>query len=253
MMHSRIFDAILHEVPQDARIEDVSVGIFWTCVRTKYGCAISATAHRWQDDPPGAIIPFAGDLVGMRVADVAPLYDAPSLTARSLANAAVSASFAPDVMTGTVDYGNAQSLILTRCAGRPHHIALVGHFHFGDELRAMGHRVDIFELPERCGDGDIPNTEIPARLGDAEIVMMTSSTLITHATEDILRHCAYGAYRLIVGPTVPVHPVLWDFGFDAVCCGRVTDPEQVLRATRQGANHRQLTGCIKLNYLRSDV
>lgn len=246
----RIFDRLLAEVPEDAQILDVSIGIFWTFVQTQYGSCISATAHRWQEDPPGALIPWSGHLVGMNVHEVASLYDSASLTARSLANAAVSASFSQDAMTGTIDYGDAQSLIASKCGDRKRHIALIGHFHFGEELRAMGHHVDIFELEGRCGEGDIPNTLIPQRLRDAEIVMMTSSTLLTHATEEILRCSHPESYRMIVGPTVPVHPALWEFGFDAICGGRVVDPTSVSRGAREGGNHRQLKGCIKLNYLR---
>lgn len=246
----RIFDTLLAHVPEDARIEDVSIGIFWTCVRTQYGCSISATAHRWQEDPPGALIPWAGNLIGMPVREIAPLYDSPSLSARSLANAAVSASFSPDIMTGTVDCGNAQSLIAQICGNAQRHIALIGHFHFDDELRQMGHVVDIFELENRCEPGDIPESQIPVRLKDAEIVLMTSSTLLTHATENILNSCSPNSYKMIVGPTVPVHPCLWDFGFNAICCGIVKDPDQVITAARQGANHRQLKGCVKLNYLK---
>lgn len=249
---ARIFDVIAGHVPDDARIEEVCIGIFWTFVRTQYGAAISATAHRWLEDPPGILIPGAGSLVGMCVKDLAELYDASSLTARSLANAAVSASFSACDMTGIRHEDKAQHLLESLClASSEHkHIALIGHFHFADALRELGHKLDVYELENRCGPDDIPNTQIPERLPEADIVVMTSSTLITHATEDILACCRSDAFRMIVGPTVPLHPVLWDFGFDAVCGNVVTDPEQVIRAAREGGNHQQLTGCKKINFLR---
>ena len=53
-----IIDRLREMVPDDAQICDVVVGIFWTYVRTQYGVAVSATAHRWVEDPPGAIIPW---------------------------------------------------------------------------------------------------------------------------------------------------------------------------------------------------
>ena len=84
-----IIDRLREMVPDDEQICDVVVGIFWTYVRTQYGVAVSATAHRWVEDPPGAIIPWAGELIGKRVRDVADLYASESLTARSLANAAI--------------------------------------------------------------------------------------------------------------------------------------------------------------------
>lgn len=255
VVHTRIFDVIASHVPHDARIEDVCIGIFWTFVRTQYGAAISATAHRWLEDPPGVLIPNAGSLVGSYVKEMIELYDAPSLTARALANAAVSASFSVDSMTGQRHEDKAQHLLESICASSSERkrIALIGHFHFADALRELGHQLDIYELENRCGPEDMPSTLIPERLPCADIVVMTSSTLITHATEEILSCCRPDAFKMIVGPTVPLHPALWDFGFDAICGNAVTDAAQVSRAAREGGNHRQLTGCQKINFIKPSM
>ena len=247
----RIFDRLSGLMPDDAQILDVSVGIFWTFVQTQYGSAISATAHRWIEDPPGALIPQAGNLVGMRVREILPLYDSASLSARSLANAALAASFSHEAMTGQRDYRRGQDLLEDLCKSDQtlRRIALIGHFHFADELRKLGHTLDVYEMEGRCEDGDIPNSQIPELLPLADIVVMTSSTMVTHSTEDILRCSRADAKKLIVGPTVPVHPVLWEYGFDAVCASVVTDPVQVSLGARQGGNHKQLTGCVKVNFI----
>ena len=248
----RIFDQLVRNLPDDATIQDVSVGIFWTYVRTQYGSAVSATAHRWFEDPPGVLIPQAGSLIGMPVKEIVPLYESSSLTARSLANAAVSAGFSSNAMTGERDYRRGQDLLESVCKSNPSlkRIALVGHFHFADELKNLGLQLDVYEMEGRCGEGDIPNTQMPERLPLADIVMMTSATLITHTTEEILRYSRENAQKYIVGPSVPLHPLLWDYGFDAICASIITDDNQVAVATRQGANHKQLTGSKKVNFLR---
>ena len=251
-MRSTIIESLVERLPADAIVTDVVVGIFWTFAQTQYGSAISATAHRWCEDTPGAIVPWAGDLTGMRVRDVAALYQSPSLPARSLANACISASFAPSAMTGIPMQGKAQALLESICqarAGRPR-IALIGHFHFADGLRALGYPLDVYELDGRCEEGDIPSSRIPETLPLADIVVMTSSTIITHSTEAILSSCRADAYKMIVGPTVPLHPVLWEFGFDAVCGSTITDPVQVRMTAAQGGTHKQMTGADKINYLR---
>jgi len=245
-----IYDAILAQIPRDATIEDVSVGIFWTFVKTQYGAGMCASAHRWIEDPPGAIIERAGSLVGTPVHELAPLYTSASLTARALAIA--SASAACGQMTGTCQPMRAQDLLAQKCAeaSRKQHIALIGHFHFADELRALGHKLDVFELENRCEPGDIPVTRARQLLCDADILVMTSSTLITHATEELISYARPDTFNMIVGPSVPLSPVLWDFGLDAVCGSVVNDAEHTARAVREGANHRQLIGCEKVCYLK---
>ena len=248
----RIFDLLSTHVPKDAVIEDVSIGIFWTAVISQYGCGISATAHRWCADPPGAIIPEAGHLKGMPIKDVLYLYESGSLSARALACASLSASFHHHDMTGICWPGKAQDLLEKLCNIKRRHIALIGHFHFADALRNSAHQLDIFELENRCESGDIPNTCIPEKLPEADIVVMTSSTLLTHSAEEILKSCNPDAFKMIVGPTVPIHPELWKFGFDAICGSIVTDSTQVMHTVREGGNHKQITGCIKVNYLNPE-
>lgn len=251
----RIFDRLCEQLPADATVLDVAVGIFWTFVKTQYGAAVSATAHRWVEDPPGAVIPQAGNLVGMRVRDLCPLYESESLSARSLANAAVSASFPSSLMTGDAFPGKGQDLLEAFCAKSPKlcRIALIGHFHFADELARLGHKLDIYELDARCERGEIPSSQIPQKLPSADIVVMTSSTIITHATEDIIDAARPDAVKMIVGPSVPLHPLIWDFGLDAVCASIITDPVQVRNAAAQGGNHKQMAGAKKVNFLRQPI
>ena len=246
-----IFDDILAQVPADARLEAVSIGIFWTCVRTQYGAGMCASAHRWIEDPPGALIEAAGSLVGMSVREIAPLYRSASLTARALALASISASCG--AMTGKCEKMRAQDLVAKRCeaADHPLRIALIGHFHFAESLRQAGHHLDIFELENRCEPGDIPVSKAPELLRHADILLMTSSTLVTHATEELLSYVRPETYKMIVGPSVPLSDVLWSYGLDAVCGSVITDPESVSLAIRQGATHKQLKGCEKVCFMRT--
>lgn len=253
----RIFDAILAKAPSDARIEEMIVGVFWTLARTQYGAAMSATAHRWVEDPPGAIIPGAGHLVGKTVHELAPLYNSASLTARAVALSALSAAFdnssfqSERVLVGV----SAQTHLALICAQmvRPPHVALIGHFHFANALRKMARQLDIFELENRCQAGDIASTNLPERLPDADIVVMTSSTLLTHATETILSHARSDAYKMIVGPTALLHPIMWDYGFDAIGGSVISNAQATSQALREGANHRQLEDVLKIVMLRPKV
>jgi uncharacterized protein (DUF4213/DUF364 family) len=49
-----------------------------------------------------------------------------------------------------------------------------------------------------------------------------------------------GRCGLVLGPTTPLSPVLFDHGADVVSGTLVTDPETVLRYVSQGASFRQI-------------
>jgi uncharacterized protein (DUF4213/DUF364 family) len=49
-----------------------------------------------------------------------------------------------------------------------------------------------------------------------------------------------------LGDTVPLSPVLFDYGVDALSGTRVVDPDLALRCVSQGANFRQIQGVKRL-------
>ena len=48
------------------------------------------------------------------------------------------------------------------------------------------------------------------------------------------------AFVLVLGPTTPLSPVLFNYGVDVISGTLVTDPETVLRYVSQGASFRQV-------------
>lgn len=50
----------------------------------------------------------------------------------------------------------------------------------------------------------------------------------------------------MLGDTVPMCPLLFDYGVDALSGTRVVDPEVALRCVSQGANFRQIRGIARL-------
>jgi uncharacterized protein (DUF4213/DUF364 family) len=50
------------------------------------------------------------------------------------------------------------------------------------------------------------------------------------------------AYVIVLGPTAPLSPVLFDYGVDVISGTKVINPETVLRHVSQGATFRQMKG-----------
>ena len=55
---------------------------------------------------------------------------------------------------------------------------------------------------------------------------------------------------VVLGDSVPLSPVLFDYGVDAVSGTEVIDPTLALRCVSEGANFRQVKGVRRLTMMR---
>jgi len=58
------------------------------------------------------------------------------------------------------------------------------------------------------------------------------------------------AYVILLGDTVPLSPVLFDYGVEALSGTRVADSDLALQCISQGANFRQIKGTRRLTMIR---
>ena len=89
-------------------------------------------------------------------------------------------------------------------------------------------------------EGDVPETAAPEILPQADVVAITGLTLINHALDGLLKLCPAHAVVLVLGPSTPLSPILFEHGVHILCGSVVTAVEPVLKAIQQGANFRQV-------------
>jgi uncharacterized protein (DUF4213/DUF364 family) len=85
------------------------------------------------------------------------------------------------------------------------------------------------------------------------VVAITGSAFINHSLEDLLALCRPDAFIVVLGPTTPLSPVLFDHGADVISGTRVTHPELALRSAGEGATFRQIQGIRLLTMAREAV
>jgi len=234
------------EVTPEARVLDARVGLFWTVVQTDAGTGLARTATEELRDEHGLAVEAAGTIVGRRVGDVLSRGLVGGPAERALALAALNAGLPapPPELSGE----NGADLLSRLAPGR--RIAVVGHFPFVERLRAVA-AVDVFELPGNLRPGDRPSSELPDALPMADLVAITGTTLLTRTLEPILAACRPDAWRLLIGPSTPLHPLLFEVGLDALSGLVVADPAAALRGAGEGATLRQLRGIRKVTWHRS--
>ncbi|MFQ5855334.1 MAG: Rossmann-like domain-containing protein [Anaerolineae bacterium] len=233
-----LIDSLLATLP-DGPVREVQVGAFWTAVvvetEGRLRCGLAATLrnddHHWGGGPA---IRDAGFLMERNARELAELARSESPMEAAIGMAAINALL-PAHAELWADL-NAEEVIAERGAGR--RVALVGHFPFIPRLRERVGTLWVLEQQPR-GE-DLPADAASEVIPRADVVAITGTTLINHTFERLMALCRPEALVLVLGPSTPLSPVLFDHGVRILSGSVVDDVEAVLRAVRQGAYFRQV-------------
>jgi uncharacterized protein (DUF4213/DUF364 family) len=231
-----ITNTLLASLQADAPVRQVLVGAFWTAVvldTTPPRCGLASTLHGGgpHDAPP---VSRAAHLLEYSARELAGLLLSSSILEASIGMAAVNALL--EVDEGSYEEINAEHIILERSTG--HRVAIVGHFPFVEQVRQAASQCWVVELHPR--PGDVPAERAGEILPQADVVALTGTSLINHTFDELIGFCRPGAFVLLLGPSAPFSPVIFDAGVNAVSGTRVVEPERVLRSVSQGATFRQI-------------
>ncbi|MDR3574664.1 MAG: DUF364 domain-containing protein [Anaerolineaceae bacterium] len=229
------------------RILAVQVGINRTAVlaETDLGltCGIAATIIN-----PGLeycrdfAIKSAGMLQSQSVSDLSALVDSDSFPEVSIGLAAINALLPKNPDQWVVL--NADEYLIEHGAGK--NIVVVGHFPFIPKLRSCAKNLWTLELNPL--EDDLPADMAPEILPSADLVAITATTLINKTFDGLMALCRPDATVILVGPSTPLSPILYDFGIEVLSGTIVVDPQNTLLSIGQGATLRQLrqAGYVRL-------
>lgn len=243
-----VIDTILDSIqtPGDARLLDLRVGPYWTAVRTSRGTGLASTMagepHRRERAP----IVNAGSLLEATPWKLANLLRSESPPEAAVGLAAINALLG-GAPAGAAE-GNAREILYERAEGRV--AAIIGRFPFVDALRRVCRELWVFERGRGRVPGDLGEEHAAELLPHAEVVAVSATALSNHTLGGILPLIRPEAFLMMLGPSTPMAPCLFDFGFDVLCGTVVEDPERVLRAVGEGAVTSQIDGVRRLCLLR---
>lgn len=189
----------------------------------------------------------SGARTGSDVRDLAQLLLSENVLEASMGMAAVNSAI--EVDWEKTRSGKAQHLILERGEGK--RLGIVGHFPFIERLSGRFSHVDIFEKQPR--PGDLTEQDIPEFLPQAEVVALTATSLTNHSFAEVVSHISPDAFTVLLGPTTPLLPLLFEYGIDAVCGAVVTDPDSVREQVLTGTPYRKLQGIEHRMLLAEDL
>ncbi len=237
---------ILSSMESDHGISDIRTCVYWTAV-TSFRCGLASTMAASIPPQEGNQVESAGELLPTGARALAELSLSDHILEASIGIAAVNSLIQIDESL-CVDR-NAADEISVRGQGK--RIAIIGHFPFVKKLRGVARKLWVFELPGRARPGDLIGEEITTLLPQADIVAITSTTLINHTLGEILNLVKPDAYKIMLGPSTPLSPVLFDYGLNAISGSIVTNRNLVIACISQGANFRQVKGVRKVTLCRN--
>jgi uncharacterized protein (DUF4213/DUF364 family) len=234
IIHTELIQSLL-----PGKILAVQVGLSRTAViaETDEGlrCGLAATLsnpdfnHRCCPS-----VRHAGHLHEMQAADLAGLVESNSFTEVGIGLATINALL-PRHPEQWVDL-NAEDYLAEHGMGK--NIAVVGHFPFVDRLKALANKFWVLELAPR--DGDFPAQAAPEIIPQADVVAITATTLINKTFQGLIDLCRSDARVVLIGPSTPLSPVLYEHGIDVLSGTIVTDPQVALTGIAQGISFHQL-------------
>ena len=221
------------------QIERIAIGSHWiaSIIQTEKGraCGLASTPTKSfvTDDEQRARL--AG-LVGRNANDELPaLIQTDDLLQRGIGLATLNALLPKDGAENWTDR-NAGDVIIER--GRDKHVALVGHFPFVPEVREKVGKLSVLELNPR--EGDLPASEAPNIIPQADILAVTSMAFVNNTMDSLLALCRPETYVIVIGPSTPLTPHLFDVGVNMLCGSIVEEIDPVVESVLAGDGFRQI-------------
>jgi uncharacterized protein (DUF4213/DUF364 family) len=236
MRRPGILDDLLATLPDEpVPVRSVLVGAHWTGVcSTRCGLATTIIGNKPHDKT--GIVRDAGRLHNKSAQELAAFALSENFLEAGIGVAAIN-SLLPVDEREAVEM-NASEVLMKEGAGK--NVALVGHFPFIPRLRPVCENLWVIEQ-HPSGD-DRPASSAPGLIPRADVVAITASALINHTLDDLLTLCSPQALVMILGPSTPLSPVLFDHGATVIAGSWVVDEDAVLNSIGQGATFQQVSG-----------
>jgi len=229
--------ALLALLPKEPiPVRKVIIGVHWTLVCSKYGglastmtgsCSHHAHSHQMKD---------VGILHQKSAQELAQGILSDNLLEASVGMAAINSIL--DIDESRMEQINAAEVIAQRSKGK--NLVIVGHFPFVERMKSIAKNCGVIEKQPH-GD-DFPEEAANEFIPQAQVIAITGTALINHTMDNLLSLCTPGSQVMVLGPSTPLSPVLFQFGISFLSGSRVIDEEAAITTIQQGASFPQVKG-----------
>ncbi len=233
-----LYDKLIEPIPDTVLVDSVLVGSGSTLVKVGEAAGAAATNHL-QSRP--RIVDEELWENGMTWKAAASLIKSWNFTEAAIGAAAVNAFYNRRQQLEMEISRTAGAVMMTEKDTFAAHaedlrgkkVATIGHFYYAEQfLKQAG---EVFILEREVKNGDYPDTACEYLLPEMDYVFITGFTLVNKTLPRLLELSGNGRV-ILVGPSVPMAPVLFSFGVDELAGTLITDVKKTENLIRQGSN-----------------
>lgn len=230
-----IIDDLISSLSEDSVVHEIHACVFWTAVVSKH-CGLASTFH--EEHPYHRAVRDVGSLRQKSALELAQYAQSDNILEASIGLAAINSLIDVDEAKCTEE--NAFDILARK--GKDRNIAVIGHFPWVSKLRDVAKELWVIE--QRPQEGALPAQTAKDLLPQADVVGITGTSFINHTVEKLL-DLGKSSFIVLIGPTSPLSPVLFDYGVDVIAGIKVAEPEKAIHSISEGAIFSQVKG-VKL-------
>ncbi len=234
--------ALGKEVAENRHVTDVRIGLGYTAVEIDERSVGLAYTFRQDAGHTCTAMKMAGELSGKAAARLVALLEEKDVISSAVGLATLNALIQERLPESQ---GKDFFSFLSLRSGEK--VGMVGFFApIIPQIRKAGCDLWIFERNLSRGENLFPPEEIPQKLPDCSVVILSATTLINHTFEDVAPHFQTAREVVMLGPSTPFLPeMLGRYGVTLLAGMRTVKPKWVLRIVSEGGGTQRLGNAVR--------
>ncbi len=233
----QLYDDLIDLIPEDIKVEECLLGCHWILVRSE-AVGIAMTPFEGS-----RYIRGTGNLEGMSLRELAGYIKSWNFMEAALGSAALNSFInrpqSVKKLEGYIqaeDNLNAFEYLKKQLTGKK--VAVIGHFPGLEELEDI---CKLSILERRPSKGDFPDPACEYILPEQDYIFITGATLANKTLPRLLQ-LGSNSEIILVGPSTPLSPILFDYGVDMLA-GTIVIDKELIRKTVQECGCREIFKC----------
>ncbi len=227
-----IYHKLIENIPKDIPVIDYNSGDIWTMVQTPDNVGVAMTVNVSTIGPMLVKDPCTMDLKSL--AHCAMSWN---FKEASLGMAAINAYYnrEPYIYKGSLCADKEKqedAFLLYGEEMKNKKVAVIGHFPFIEkQLRG---KCELTILERNPKQGDYPDPACEYLLSEQDFILITGSTLVNKTLPRLLQLKKPDSRLIMVGPSVTLSPVLYEYGVDALSGLVINDVNKAKEIVQKG-------------------